>query len=327
MKETNVRAMLLDAGIPSFLADIAIPFMWFIPGAVDPDSPSIIEINKGMQHSLRKLGYRDVQVSGVLDRATARALDQISPPAGSWMQKSFVQIYGDIERAKKNPEQAARRVLALSGFGEFFEYRGEPPGPIPSWRAGTPPGPLDLGSVMDAGIELSFGPGIRDKSVMVPIPRRSGITYATFLRLQRAINRLLAAKGEFTGKAPGGRIGEDGAIGSGTHKAFRKVQDAHFQQSFPGDTNSAGMAAHASTLAAILEAKANELGVAAQANKGSAATPASTEQAAAPLSQDQALALAAQGPIQMSGVSKYLLFFAAAGGVAWYAASKRKKKR
>lgn len=326
MKETNVREMLISAGVPSFLADIAIPFMWFIPGAVDPDSPSIIEINKGMQRSLRKLGYRDVRVSGVLDRETARALDQISPPAGSWMQKSFVQIYGDIERAKKNPEQAARRTLALAGFGEFFEYRGEPPGPIPSWRAGTPPGPLDLGSVTDAGVELSFGPGIRDKSVMVPIPRNSGITYTTFLRLQRAINRLLAAKSEFTGTAPGGRIGEDGVIGSGTHKAFRKVQDAHFRESFPGDTNSAGMAAHASTLAAILEAKANALGISAQANKGSTATSASTEQASTQLSQDQALALAARAPSEMGGISKYLLFFAAAGGIAWYAASKKKKR-
>lgn len=326
MKENNVRNMLLNAGIPSVLADIAIPFMWFIPGAVDPDSPSIIEINRGMQRSLKKLGYRDVQVNGVLDRATAQALDQISPPAGSWMQKSFVQIYGDIERAKKDPEQAARRTLALAGFGEFFEYRGPPPGPIPSWRAGTPPGPLDLGSIMDAGVELSFGPGIRDKSAMVPIPRRSGITYTTFVRLQRVINRLLSANGEF-GPAPGGRIGEDGVIGSGTHKAFRKVQDAHFQQSFPGDQNSAGMAAHASTLAAILEAKANELGVAAQANKGSTVTQASLDQASTQLSQDQALALAAQGPPAGESMSKYLLFLAAAGGVAWYAASKRKKKR
>lgn len=325
----NVREMLMDAGVPSFLTTIAIPFMWFIPGAVDPDSPSIIEINKGIQRILRKLGYRGIQVNGILDRETVLALDQISPPRGSWMQKTFVQIYGDLERAKKNPEAAANRVLALSGFGGYFEYQGAPPGPLPGFRAGTPPGPLGLGGVMDAGVELNFGPGKTQKSVMVAVPWKSGTTYNAFRRLQRNINRLLYAKSEFTKKSPGGRIGEDGSIGKETFKAFKRVQDAHFRQSFPGDMNTIGLASHAVTLANILEGKADSLGVSKNVNKGSTSTSTSLEQASAPLTQQQAAILAAQPPPSEIGeaLMKYLPLLAIAGGVAWYAASQKKKGR
>ena len=324
----TLREMLMDAGVPGFLTTMVIPFMWFIPGAVDPDSPSVIEINKGIQRSLRKLGYRGIQINGILDRETALALDQISPPRGSWMQKTFVQIYGDLERAKKNPEEAINRALVLSGFGGYFEYQGVPPGPLPSFRAGTPPGPMGLDGVIDAGVELNFGPG-RTQNVMIPIPRKSGTTYTVFRRLQRVINRLLSAKGEFTGKQPGGRIGEDGAIGKETFKAFNRIQDAHFRQSFPGDANIVGLASHAVTLANILERKANSLGVSENVNRGSTLTPSSQEQASAPLTKQQIATLTAQSSSSeiKEALVKYIPFLAIAGGIAWYAASQKKRRK
>jgi len=317
----TLRQMLLDAGVSSFLADMAIPFMWFTPGTVDPDAPSVIEIIRGVQRSLRALGYRQVLVSGVLDRDTAAALSRVA--GRGWMSKAWVQIYGDVESAKKNAERTGARDLGLAGFGEYFDYRGVTGGPFTGRDIGTPGGPLGMGTVDDAGVKLNFGQGIRDKSAMVPIPRSAGATYQTFKRLQRAINRLLSARSDITGKVPGGRVGEDGVIGTNTFEGFKKVQDEHFMASFPGDTNSAGLAAHAATLASILEQKADSLGVAAQANRGSTTT--STEQASAPLTEGQAIVLAARGPGVGGALKRYLPLLALAGGIAYYAAQKRKK--
>jgi len=264
----------------------------------------------------------------VLDRDTTQTLDQIFS-SRDWWQRPFYQVYEGIEKLKKNPDTLMRRALARAGMDGYFEYQGRPPGPLPGYKAGTPPGPLGLsGTATDAGVELTFGAGIKNKSNMVPVPRRSGATYEAFRRLQRAINRLLAATGEFSSSPPGGRVGEDGVIGSSTLGALRRVQDAHFAQSFPGDDSTAGMAAHAVSLASILEGKANSLGVSPSANAGSPATPAESEQTVKPLTKGQVTLLSAQAPIGagIGPVGKYLSFFALAAGVAWYAAQKRKEK-
>lgn len=322
----NVRQMLLDLGVPSITADVAIPFVWFIPGSVDPDSAAIIELNRAMQRGLRRLGYKRVQVTGVLDRETAMALDQVSPPRGSWMRKTFVQILGDILNASPADTGPAY------GLAGYFEYAGEAPGPLPSWRAGTPPGPLgstwtDLMTGISSSSSsapaprpsgLSFGRGVRNKDSIIPIPKSSGKTYNAFTNLQRQINRLLSKVG--------GRISEDGIIGKReTYPGLQKAQRV-IGISVPGDEDTLSMAENAVQIASILKSEADAMGIPANANRGTSVSRASaSEPTPPPMTRDQEKQLRGGG---IGGAIKtYLPFLAIAGGVAWYAASKRKRKR
>jgi hypothetical protein len=325
-KTVNVRTMLLSLKMPSFLIDMAIPFMWFTPGAVDPDSPSVIEIIKGLQRGLLKLGSR-VRVSGVLDNATAKGLDEIAGTEGEWMQKTWVQIYGDVLEAMDNPGRKAHKMRA-AGLGSYFEYDGPAPGPLPGWRVGLPPGPLgmyqDLGATaIDGGVELEFGRGTKDTNVIVPIPKSSGPTLTAFKNLQRQINRLLSLKGK--------RINEDGLIGAGTFKAFQTVQDA-IGVSVPGDETTGTMAAHAITIANTLDQQATARNIPANANQGATTSSAASRAVAvAPMSAAQAAAFTGGtggggGGDVMDALKKYLPFLLLAGGIAFFAAKSRKSK-
>lgn len=321
VKEANVREMLLDLGVPSFLADMAIPFMFFMPGTTDPDSPSIIEIIRGLQRGVRKLGYKDVRVTGVLDRQTALALDQISPPRGSWMRKTWVQLYGDVLRAKKDPERTAHKMLFDAGvLGSYFEYEGPPVGPLPGVMVGTPPGPLGLGATAtDSGIALSFGLGITNKKNCVPIPRRSGATFSAFKNLQRQINRVL------TTIPGGGRIGEDGVIGGGTVSGFNKaVGSIPLLGSVLKVDNCSALAKRAASLGSTLKTFADRAGISTAANKGSSRTTGSAETTPRAMTPEEA-ATAAAGGGAMAALKKFGPFLLLAAGVAWWASKKKKK--
>lgn len=316
-KENNVRFMLLDLGVPPYLVDMAIPYSWFLPGTSDPDSPAVIELIRGLQRGLRGIGYKHVLVSGVLDRSTAKALDEISPPKGSWMEKTWVQLYGDVIDAAKNPEQKAFDIVngKKGALGAYFEYKGPPVGPLPGAIVGTPPGPLGLGATAtDAGVELNFGQGVKNKNIIVPIPKSSGPTYTAFKNLQRQINRLLSKRGT--------RIGEDGLIGINTYKGLQTAQDV-IGMSVPGDENTGSMASNAVTIAGILSREADGMGIPKNANQGATTSPAAlVESAKAPMTSMQAASFMGGGVGE--AVKKYLPFLAIAGGVAWYAASQRK---
>lgn len=314
-KTPDVRIMLLDLGVPQYLTEIVIPYVWFIPGAVDPDAQGIIELNMALQRGLQKLGFKKVKPTGVIDRHTAIALDQVSTPRGSWMQKSFVQLLGDVLNAMKNPDRAFAKSDIALGLAGYFEYEGVPPGPLPGPMVGLPPGPLGMGATaMDAGVELEFGQGIRSGTNIVPIPKGSGTTDAAFKNLQRQINRLLSRHPKK------GRIAEDGIIGKHTFAAFQKAQIVT-GISFPGDENTLEMAKHAVSIADIMESEADAMGIPKGANKGSPSTTASvSEPTPMPMTPAQAASFS-----QM-GISKFLPLLAIAGGVAWWASTQKKPK-
>lgn len=318
-KTPDVREMMLALDTPSFLVDISIPFVWFMPGTVDPDAASVVEINRAMQRGLRKLGYRRVKVNGVLDRETAMALDQISGHRRSWMQKTFVQILGDIISAMRDPDRTAHKMMYTpESLDGYFEYEGYPPGPLPGIMVGLPPGPLGMGATaVDAGVSLEFGQGIRNKSNIVPIPKNSGPTVAAFKNLQRQINRLLSQK-------PGsGRIAEDGIIGSGTFAAFKKAKDISGR--FLPFTSSLEIAKNAVSLASILGSKAQSMGIPVAANKGASSSPTSrSEPTPQPMTSSQAAEFRSAGI--SSAAKKYIPFLLLAGGVAYYATTKKKGK-
>lgn len=318
-KQQNIRQMLLDLQMPPFLTDMAIPFMFFMPGTIDPDSPSVIDIIKVLQRGLRKLGYARVRVNGLIDRETAKGLDEISPH-GSWMEKTFVQIASDILAAMRNPERTAHKIrFAPSGKGMsgYFQYEGIAPGPLPGFMVGTPPGPLGLGATAtDQGVALEFGQGIANKTNIVPIPKSSGLTYNAFRNMQRQINRALSKKGT--------RIAEDGILGPGTYKALQQAQDV-IGQSVPGDESTLEMARHAVSIAYALGTAADSMGISADANKGATSSAASRgEPTPPPMTAAQAAAYGSGGGVA-AALKKYLPFLALAGGAAWYAASQRKK--
>jgi len=319
-REKNMRQMLLELGVSQWLADMAIPFMMYMPGTIDPDSPSIIEIIKALQRGYRRLGYKLVKVNGILDRPTAQAMEQISGRA--WIEKTWVQLAGDVIEAVANPDRAVHRMnyntpASLNGY---FEYDGPPVGPLPGIMVGTPPGPLGAtwwsdDEVSDSGVKLTFGAGIKNSSVLVPIPKNSGPTYEAFKNLQRQINRLLS-KVE-------GRISEDGLIGPGTLKGLKTVQEKLLFVNLPGDANTGSMASNAISLGAILKGEADSRGISPNANKGVTSTPASVAEAPGPALTAGQAAKFATGQITDT-IKTYLPFLLLAGGVAVFAAMKKK---
>jgi hypothetical protein len=320
--------MLLLLGVDSFLVEMSIPFVWFTPGTVDPDSQSVIEIIKAMQRGFQKLGYKQVKVNGILDRQTAAALDQVSGPPGMWMEKSLVQILGDIVNAMRNPDRTAHKMNALGGY---FDYQGVPPGPLPGPMVGLPPGPMGMDGVLDffsqssglAGKDpvLTFGQGIKNKNIIVPIPKKSGPTFGAFKDLQRQINRLLSRHPRK------GRIDEDGVIGNDTFSGLQKAQEV-FGQNIAHDESTLEMAKNARSVAAKLRSEADAMGIAANANLSSVTQSVSrravSEPTPPPMTERQAAAFTSGA---MGAVKKYVPFLLLAGGIAYFATKKKGTKR
>lgn len=322
----DLRQMLIDFGVTELLAETAIPAMWFTPAGADPDSPSVIEVVKGLQRGLQDVGYMAVEVTGVLDEDTARALDAVSGPRGSWMQRPFFVVYADLARARRDPDRAARYADAMrAGVGSYFVYEGPPPGPLPGYKVGLPPGPMGLGdTATDQGVSLTFGRGIKDPEVMVPVPQKSGPTYQAFTDLQRAVNRVLT-------EVPGSRaLSVDGLLGTGTYDALKKVYPRASLQwvgpapiQLPTPKNTAAMAANAVSIAALLNAYADQRGIARGAKPGGTPRPAQTAETTGALTAEQVAALS-RPP---STVGRYLPWLALAGGVAWLAAAQKKSAK
>lgn len=294
----DVRQMFLALGTPSYLADMAIPFVFLPFSSMPLQSQSMIEIVRALQRGARKLGYDHVKINGMLDAPTRRALNAVAPV---WTQKAAVQIMGDVLEAMRNPEKTARDIAL--GLGEFRSGLGE--------------------TVIDGGTALSFGQGLSNKSNIVPIPKTSGATYLAFKNLQRQINRLAFAKGVTTG--------EDGIIGTGTFNAWKKADEvargavAGFGYSSYPAKNALDLARHAVSIARSLQAAADYRGISASANKGATSTPAArSEPTPPPMTSAQQASYANDSAI--SGALKtYLPFLAVAGGVAWFAAKKKRK--
>ncbi len=322
----DVRKLLTSMGVSNYLATMAIPYMWFRPGTVDPDSPSIIEIIKGAQKGLHSLGYPVTQ-TGVLDAPTAKALDDLLlKPKGSWMEMPWVDIYSSIAKAKANPERRALHIKAkVPGLGSYFEYDGPPVGPLPGVMVGLPPGPLGLGSSsMDSGVELTYGQGVSNPRNMVGI----GSTKSIFQDLQRQLNRLLSV----TPNPRKSRIAEDGILGDDSVRALDDIANKVIFISY-GIENPAQLAAKANTMRGTLSYEADQRSVGASANKGSTYVPGKSSSTKSVMNKSEATNLANQMP-KTAGFSEFLksplgLAVLVASGFALYGISqsgKGKKK-
>lgn len=296
--EQNTRQMLIELGVPSHLATLAQPYMFYLPGTSDPDAQGVIEIILGIQRSLRKLGYR-VEVSGVLTPETAAALNTISPPAGSWMTKSWVQIVGDILEVRRNPVEKSLQLDALGYYGSGYVGIGT--------------------TATDQGISLSWGLGTKSTSNCVPT---NSATKSAFRNVQRQTNRLLPY-------VNGGRISEDGIIGSETTRAIAKVSKLFFFAPWIALLkNCTQVAQKAPSVAATFKTEANRRGASASANKGPTVSKTSqTETPGPPLTKEQATQIASIGGGIGETLKKYAPWGALAVGVFFVAANMGGRKR
>jgi hypothetical protein len=95
---------------------LAVPYMFMAPAASDPDMPAIHIVIKAVQRGLNKLGA-GLRVDGYLGVDTARALDVVSPPAGSYVGKTWLRLVHDTFKA--------------IGMGKVIQATGRVRAPVP----------------------------------------------------------------------------------------------------------------------------------------------------------------------------------------------------
>lgn len=96
-KTQDVRQMLLELGVGSFNAEMAIQYAFMLPRTVDPYAPGVMILMEALQRGLNKLGC-DLFVDGGLGAETEQGLIAVS--GSRWYDKSFVQLMGDLLTAK-----------------------------------------------------------------------------------------------------------------------------------------------------------------------------------------------------------------------------------
>lgn len=116
-RQFDVRDMLLKAGIGQYNAQLAIPYMWFLPRTSDPYAQGIMMIVEGLQRLLNQRGAR-LAVDGGLGVKTVAALVKYS--GASWYDKNWVQLYGDVLQGDRwagyERAQRAQTQQAIAGW-------------------------------------------------------------------------------------------------------------------------------------------------------------------------------------------------------------------
>lgn len=120
-RHSNLREMLLAAGIGNFNATMSIPYMYFMPRTCDPYAQGVMQLVQAIQNVLRARGDTQIEVTGWLDAATQRAIARYAGP--SWGDKTWMQLLADVMYAHKLARPlavTAPAVEATSGFDDIF---------------------------------------------------------------------------------------------------------------------------------------------------------------------------------------------------------------
>jgi len=274
----NVSRTLATLGVPQATIPVAGQYLYFLPTTSDPDTQGVRIIIKALQVGLKRLGH-NVLVNGVFDEATARAIDTVSQPAGSWQVKTWVQLLGNVVDALKNPQAQAMRLNALSGYtaqNGIFE---------------------DLMQIGPAAQFLKWGYGVTSTQNCAPA---DSATKTVFSALQRQINR------------NGGGIVEDGIIGKNTVAALQRLS------SITGINPStcADVANNAILIGMKLKSAADGKGVPDSAGK---LVATSNERPQGTIYQSQeALTPDVKKQLALGGLGQYLPYAFIAAGAAWF---------
>lgn len=90
---TDLRAMLLRAGVGQYTATMSVPYMTMLTSTTDPYAQGVKQIVEGLQRLLNERGAR-LEVDG---RFGDREIAALQPFAGPrWYDKSWAQLYGDV---------------------------------------------------------------------------------------------------------------------------------------------------------------------------------------------------------------------------------------
>ena len=224
---SDVVQQLLKLGAGRVTATMAVPFMWHTPGTSDPYSPVVIMIVQGVQRALRHLGI-PTRGDGYVDRQTSAGLRRVIGP--HWKAKAWTQIYSELI-------DALRVGRCRPTKGNRMSYR------------------MGMGAVAASNFTFTS----RGSAKAVDHGQRGPIRQ-TFEELQRQINRIAQASGQF------GKIGVDGIIGKNTVAAATAAENAcgaSFIRGFP--THSvANVAEDADTAAEGFASCADQMGAPAR---------------------------------------------------------------
>lgn len=230
---TDLRAMLLKAGVGDTNASMGIQFMNFLPTTTDPYAAGTIEIVKGLQRLLVQRGAR-IAVDGGLGENTVKA---ILPYAGPrWHDKSWSQIYSDVIDGRLwqswDRESRAEQKNALN-----YYRRNVQPNTSPRFTAvgatrfttdHSRDGFAGLGhtayhhlgddllpmNYCSPGHNVTITAGVAGCSPIAGVAKPlDAMTLTIFLQLQRVINAFLQSKHKPL-------ISVDGRIGPGTIAAL-----------------------------------------------------------------------------------------------------------
>jgi len=95
---SDLRDMLLDAGVGQFNAILSIPFMNMLPGTTDPYAQGVMQLVRGLQRMLNARGGRLIEDGGMGEK-TVVALAFYAGPR--WQDKSWAQLYADVRTGQK----------------------------------------------------------------------------------------------------------------------------------------------------------------------------------------------------------------------------------
>jgi hypothetical protein len=138
----SIREILADIGMGQFNITMAIPLMMVSPATTDPKSNQVILVLQHIQNALYHLGAADVPVSGQLDQATARALEQVVGP--NWERMPWAASVRAIVTARRRGIKlgsAARRRAAspsqVEAVGGPLDFLPDVPGGLFSYAVGA----------------------------------------------------------------------------------------------------------------------------------------------------------------------------------------------
>jgi lysozyme family protein len=114
-REDDVRDMLLQLGVGHNNATMLIPYMFFLPRTCDPDAQGVMFVVAALQNGLNRRGA-NLQTDGYLGKKTAAAIRRVSGP--TWVDKTWVQIAGDILKSPKGDRQMSYMGNYYSGMGD-----------------------------------------------------------------------------------------------------------------------------------------------------------------------------------------------------------------
>ncbi len=107
-RRSNVREMLIAAGVGQFNVTMSLPYVWFMPRTCDPYAQGIMQLVQALQNVINARGG-NLEISGWLDGPTQRELARYAGP--SWGDKTWVQLLGDVMNAPERKAPAATAAL------------------------------------------------------------------------------------------------------------------------------------------------------------------------------------------------------------------------